>query len=319
MDKKMHKHLLSLVSVLAVLVLAGCGTDKIDEPVYTLDLEWGSRGTLPGQFIEPIGILISDGEVFVTDAGNSRIQVFSTEGKFLRTIGTSENGELGRPMHLGLIENDILVADYLLDRITRYTRAGVLVSTFGSSGTGPAEFDAPSSATVSSEGHILVADFYNQRVQELSSTGEMIREFGSPGVTGPDPGQFTYPTAVALTPEGGFVVADAYNHRVQAFDSTGEFLWKTPDDINWADTTNGRFNVATSVAVAGDGRVFVADFYNNRLQVLSSDGAWLETIDASNNGGVTLNHPTDVATDDKGGIYVVDFGNSRILKFVSSK
>jgi len=313
----MRKYFHFLFPVVLITLLTGCSPKENIPPGYTLALEWGSRGTESGKFMEPIGILVSGGEVFISDAGNSRIQVFSTEGQFLRTFGSSVDDELGRPMHMGSLDGDIFVADYITDRITRYSRDGNVLSAFGASGSSPGQFDAPSSATVWNRDHILVADFYNQRVQEMTSDGDFIREFGMPGETGPDPGQFTYPTAVSVTPDGGFVVADAYNHRVQAFDSAGTFLWKTPDDINWADTTNGRFNVATSVGVASDGRVFVADFYNDRIQILSPAGAWLETIDASNNGGTALNHPTDVAFDETGAVYVVDFGNSRILKFVT--
>jgi len=79
---------------------------------------WGEEGSGPGQFSNPIGIAIAGDEVFVSDAGNNRIQVFSLQGKFLRMFGRqgSVPGELGRPMHMDIREDKLYVAEYLNDR-----------------------------------------------------------------------------------------------------------------------------------------------------------------------------------------------------------
>jgi sugar lactone lactonase YvrE len=54
------------------------------DPVTESFAEWGTRGAEPGQFLEPTGIDLRGGEVFVADFGNNRVQVFDLEGKFLR-------------------------------------------------------------------------------------------------------------------------------------------------------------------------------------------------------------------------------------------
>ena len=307
---------LFLLASLAVSLL-GCQPSTPETPTYRFVKTWGQRGAEPGELREPIGIVISGEEVFVSDAGNNRIQVFDREGLFLRQFGSegSGPGELGRPMHLGVQGGTLYVAEYLNDRVQRFALDGTPQSSIGSAGAGPGQFDAPTSATVDADGRIYVADFYNQRIQVLSPEGDLVRQFGTTGEDGPEPEQFTYPTAVALFPDGGFVVGDAYNHRIQAFDADGAFRWMIPDDINWADSTQGRFNVATSVTVGPENHIYVADFYNHRIQIIGADGQFVSAFGSQGSGRGQFERPTDMAFDADGNLYVVDFGNDRIQKF----
>ncbi|MFV1981267.1 MAG: 6-bladed beta-propeller [Rhodothermia bacterium] len=303
---------------LAVSILfAGCQTGEFHPTGYEFEKSWGVRGEAPGALREPVGILVVGDEVFVSDAGNNRIQVYSLDGDFLRAFGSEGDGpgELGRPMHLGRSGQTLLVPEYINDRIQLFTLAGEALSTIGFSGSGPGEFDAPTSATVDSAGRIWVADFYNQRVQVLGPDGNFIRQFGITGEDGPDPGQFTYPTAVSIFPDGGFVVGDAYNHRIQTFDADGTFSWMLPDDMNWADTAAGHFNVATSVQVSPTSDIVVADFYNHRVQVISREGEFLFSFGSKGTGDGQFDRPIDAAFDGEGNLYVVDFGNDRVQKF----
>ncbi len=307
---------LFLLACLAVF-LPGCRPSAPEGPTYRFVKTWGQRGGGPGELREPVGIAVSGDEIFVSDAGNNRIQVFDRQGRYLRQFGSEGKGpgELGRPMHLGLQGRTLFVSEYLNDRVQRFTLDGTPLSSIGSAGSGPGQFDAPTSATVDAEGRIYVADFYNQRIQVLSPEGALIQQFGTTGKDGAEPGQFTYPTAVALFPEGGFVVGDAYNHRIQAFGADGIFRWMLPEDINWADTTQGRFNVATSVAVGPENDIYVADFYNHRIQIISEDGRFISAFGSRGSGPGQFERPVDMAFDTDGNLYVVDFGNDRIQQF----
>lgn len=148
-----------------------------------------------------------------------------------------------------------------------------------------------------------------------SNISEMIEQFGTAGEYGTAPGQFTYPTDVDVLPGGGVVVGDAYNHRIQVFENDDGFQWMLPKDITWADTTRGHFNVAAAVTVDSEGSIYVADFFNHRIQKLDSEGEFLLTFGAKGNDLGQFEHPTDFAIDGEGNIYVVDFGNDRIQKF----
>ena len=91
--------------------------------------------------------------------------------------------------------------------------------------------------------------------------------------------------------------------------------WGGPFAMNISGSRAGWFNVATGVEVGPDGYIYVADFYNNRIQKFSPKGKLLTVIGTEGNGAGQLKYPTDMALDDAGNVYVVDFGNNRIQKF----
>ena len=73
---------------------------------------------------------------------------------------------------------------------------------------------------------------------------------------------------------------------------------------------------ATPPTVGPEGNIFVADFYNHRVQKFTSEGKFLVSIGSEGKEPGQLNFPTDVAIDNEGNVYVVDFGNNRIRKFI---
>jgi len=290
-----------------------------EEPGYRFDLAWGEKGSGPGQFREPIGIALLGNEIYVSDAGNHRIQVFDHEGRFLRSFGKEGDGrgELARPMHIYAREGKLYVAEYLNDRIHVFSPEGESLALIGSSGSGPGEFDAPGGVAADPAGRLYVADFYNQRVQVLSPGGDFIRQFGMTAEKGIWAGRFNYPTDVDLLSDTDVVVADAYNDRIQVFAPDGEFerKWGGPFALNIPGGFNGWFRTATGVAVDPESNIFVADFYNHRVQKFSSRGHFLVAFGEQGSGPGQLERPTDAAVDANGNVYVVDFGNNRIQKF----
>src|SRR5206468_2376257 len=71
------------------------GVDNTDHKVRVLDLdsgkllsEIGTRGSGPGEFNLPRDATVAaDGQLYVVDGGNFRVQVFDVDGKFVRTFG----------------------------------------------------------------------------------------------------------------------------------------------------------------------------------------------------------------------------------------
>ncbi len=297
-------------------LVAGCQTDPssvptIDGQAYHFVTAWGVSGDGPAQLREPTGVAISGDTVFVSDAGNNRVQVFNRSGGFLYTIG---GDSLHRPMHLETHAGRLYVPSYLTDRILIYSSSGGYLDGVGRSGAAPGTFDAPAAVAVMREGRLAVVDFYNHRVQIIRPDGRADLILGT-GTAGSEPGQFSYPTDVAVLPDGGLVVADAYNHRIQAFDPSGVLRWVVPDDSAEASTDAGRFNVATAIAIGPDERVFVADFFNHRIQIFSGEGDFLSEFGTHGSGEGQFDRPADIAVDSEGLLYIADFGNDRIQVF----
>ncbi len=134
------------------------------------------------------------------------------------------------------------------------------------------------------------------------------------GQRGDEPGEMREPVGIAVSGDEIFV-SDAGNNRIQAFGADGAFRWMIPEDINWADTTSGRFNVATSVTVGPENNIYVADFYNHRIQIISEEGQFVSTFGTQGSGNGQFDRPSDLAFDADGNLYVLDFGNDRIQKF----
>jgi len=114
---------------------------------------------------------------------------------------------------------------------------------------------------------------------------------------------FNHPTAVAFCPKGSIYVSDGYaNHKVHRFSPRGELIH------SWGELGDGpgEFMNPHSIWVQPDGRVIVADRENDRLQVFSPDGQFLDIW----RGFVK---PLDIWGDASGRLYVTDLVPSLTL------
>ena len=151
---------------------------------------WGTLGSGPGQFNGPVGIAVDpQGNIFVADVANHRIQELSPSGKFVtqwHTVGSGvgETTETGFDLAL-----DAGGAVYVSEphpsgpgneRIEKFSASGQSLTHWGDSGTGPGQFNKPFCLTLDRNGNVFVVDSGNNRVQEFSSTGQYLHEWKGP-------------------------------------------------------------------------------------------------------------------------------------------
>ncbi|HZE97045.1 MAG TPA: SMP-30/gluconolactonase/LRE family protein [Planctomycetota bacterium] len=139
------------------------GNDRIQ--VFTREgvviRSFGSYGPEPGQFERPQAIAIAGDRIYVADAANHRIQVFTLAGKHLAAWG-----DLKYPYSVSFdTDGRLLVAEYGRHRVSKYTVDGTLVATAGQPGVGPADLNTPWAAIAIAGGRIAVVDSGNHRVQ----------------------------------------------------------------------------------------------------------------------------------------------------------
>ena len=132
--------------------------------------EFGQHGSDDGEFQRPSGVAWQDGQVYVVDAFNDRIQVFEDSGKFVRVIKLPEkSAPLEYPYDIRLDKkNQIYVIENKAARLTVMRLDGTIVGRYGRPGRGLDQFYQPWDLTVLSDGRILVADTGNHRLVELT-------------------------------------------------------------------------------------------------------------------------------------------------------
>ncbi|XP_032232348.2 E3 ubiquitin-protein ligase TRIM71 [Nematostella vectensis] len=174
---------------------------------------FGIAGGGDGCFNLPHGVATDPSDnIYVADSGNSRLQIFTPEGYYMRKVVSDQ---LNRPWGVAITpRGQIVTTDYNNHKVFVFHRNGKLDFCFGSRGDGDGEFNNPAGITIDSDGQFVVADRSNHRVQIFQPDGTFVTKFGGKG-TGD--GLMRFPTGVAVDKAGHLYVADTFNNRIQVF------------------------------------------------------------------------------------------------------
>lgn len=277
-------------------------------PCGTFLGKFGSQGSGDGQFVFPEAVGVDqNGNVFVADTEDHRIEKFTSTGTFLRQWGSmgGADGQFDSPEGVAV---DGAGSVYVVDannRVQKFDNNGTFLTSWGDAGSGDGQLSSPAAVAVDGNGNVFVADRFNNRIQKFTNGGTFLTKWGS---VGNGDGQFSIPDGVAVDGDGNVFVADQFNHRIQKFTSTGTFLAK------WGrlGLGDGEFSDLEGVAVNGDGDVFVADV--DRIQKFTNDGIFVTQWGSLGNADGQFNSALCVAVDGEGNVFVCD-GNHRVQKF----
>jgi len=153
-------------------------TDTLKGSVYVISLKnkklvmrIGKMGSDPGQFNRPTFLTVDrEGNIYVSDSMNARIQIFSPEGKLITMFGERGTtiGSFANPRGIAVdSDGNIYVADTLLSAIQIFNKKGQLLLVVGYYGTDRGEFAFPVDISISPDDYIFVSDSYNMRIQVL--------------------------------------------------------------------------------------------------------------------------------------------------------
>jgi iron(III) transport system ATP-binding protein len=138
-------------------------------PDGTFVLQFGSPGTEPGQFQRPSGIAWFDHKLYVVDAFNNRVQIFSEDGEHLGVLSDDPHATLYYPYDITVTpRGEFYVVEYGACRVSKFDPHGNLLGRFGSPGLGAGQFTTPWGITVDQTGRVFVADTGNRRVVGLT-------------------------------------------------------------------------------------------------------------------------------------------------------
>jgi sugar lactone lactonase YvrE len=278
---------------------------------------FGVNGPSEGQLKSPADVAIdAQGDLWVADRGNNRIQKFTNDGQFLTKFGSagSGNGQLSSPASVAIDpKGNLWVADKGNGRVQKFNPKGDYLAQFGSKGAGNGQFSSggPEGIAIDPKGNIWVSDTYAGRVQKFDENGNFLKVVGSKG-TGI--GQLGEPTGIDIGPNGNVWVADWQNNRIAVFDEAGEFV----KQFGSAGAGAGQFNRPDAIAVGSRGDVWVGDQNNGRIQEFDQNGTYLGQFGSqgSGQGQFSFAYPMGVATDSKGSVWIADTNNHRIQRWL---
>ncbi len=294
---------------------------------------WGGTvGTGPGQYNHPRGVAIGpEGNVFVVDSDNHRVQVFDANGSFLREWGSRcqldsdqgcvdpdgsgplsyGDGQFQEPWGIAVDDDGyVYVADTWNHRIQVFEADGTFATawgTYGQTATQAALFYGPRDVAVDASGRVFFTDTGNKRVVVTDREGTLLHQWGGGGIVA---GSFEEPVGIDIDEEGNIYVADTWNQRIQVFDPDYVFLREWSVDAWYGESVVNKPYLAVE-----NGKVYITDPEGYRVVVFSAEGELLATFGMYGFGTDAFSLPTGIDVDAMGFIYVTDTDGQRVIKF----
>jgi len=310
---------------------------------YIFITKWGEEGTEKGQFKHPTDIAVdSKNNIYVADSGNSRIQKFDDNGKFITEWGskgdiyelkTELNGYF-YAIH-GICVNDrddIYVVDSGNNRIQKFDSNGNFITKWvGDKEYGMRDICQPESIVVDSEDNFYVDRFLE--IMKFDSNGNFITKWMIGNQDGPYQGIHD----MVINSSGYFYaiyyfagdcdlwgqsIDEVSSHHTYIFkyDSSGKLLSRRGEygkkvHVNEIHVYSASIKSAWGMGIDRNDNIFVAETGENRIQVYDPNGVFLMEWGSKGSGDGQFRGPVDVAIDSLNNVYVVDYENCRIQKF----
>ena len=269
-------------------------------------LSFGKEGSGDGMFKYPRGVAVSDrDEILVADCNNHRVQVFDSNGTFLRFFGREGKnaGEFNYSVGVAINKDrNIFVADTNSHRIQIFSWEGKHLSSFGDEGSRDSQLAYPWGLSLDSTGNVIVADYGNKLIKIFTPDGRFVKKIGVQG-------SFSRPVHSVQCGEY-FIVSDSDEHCIKVFNREGHFQYK----FGKRGEQDGEFNYPRFLSVTQSKHLLVCDEYNHRIQVFELDGKFVGKFGNGSKLG-EFNNPYSVAILSNDQIVVSEFQNNRIQIF----
>ena len=182
--------------------------------------EVGRQGVNSGEFKNPRGLAISQqNELFVCDRDNDRIQVFSKNLEFIRSIDIravdTQRAQPCKPNDLTFDQaGNMYITDIGNNCIHCMTISGQFLLSFSSEGDGPGYLAGPESIHCDNKGFLYVTEYKNHRVSIFKLDGDFVSKFG---ILGSGDSELKFPMGIVTDEDGCVYVCELFNNRIQVF------------------------------------------------------------------------------------------------------
>src|SRR5665213_2507690 len=274
----------------------------------------GVHGTVAGAFDSPRGVAMApDGSLVVGDLGNSRIEVFSSDGTFKTAFGTrapaggvGKPGEFNEPSDVAVgPDSTVYVADAWDERIQKFDLKGKPLGEFGGARY---SFFSPRCITVDRAGNIYVADTGNSTVKVIDPAGRLIKTLG--GVGGGEGGLSREVFGVAVNSHGEIFVADHGNRRIHKYSALPSGAWIKDRKVpGWAASDP----FWPHLAVDRQDLIYAGDSGNGKIWVYDGDLNYRATLEGPQ-GQSPIAAIIGLAFSPAGDLWVADMGANKLLR-----
>ena len=306
--------------------------------------------------VAPFGVAVdSTGNVYVAEYGSNRIRKIDTSGKITTAVGDGNQGfagDGGAPNKVEMSLPTSVVVDssgnlYFTDSLNNRIRklAGGNVSPFAGNGVfsrsgdgnaaAAAQLNTPLGVAVgTSIGSGIAPTFYiadtANNVVRIVANG-LISNVAGTGTAGSSGDQLNGPQGLAVDSAGSLYIADTQNNRVRKVSggaiSTVAGSGTAGFGGDGGAATSAQLNAPFGVAVDAAGNLYIAEFSNNRVRKVSTNGN-IGTLAGNGVSGFSgdglqatsaqLNGPQGVAVDSAGNVYIADTANNRVRKVAAN-
>ena len=267
-------------------------------------LSFGTEGSSVQILNYPWGVAVNArDEIAVTDCLNHRVQIFNSDGNYLRSFGQqgSNAGEFKFPRGITFSKNgNVFVADKINHRIQIFSGEGEYVGMFGGKGSLDSQLYNPLGLSVDSDGNIIVADIGNKMIKIFSPDGKFLMKIGGQG-------SFTFPIHCVQC-DRYLIVSDYQEHCIKVFDRNGNFQYK----FGKHGSRDGEFNYPSCLSVNKSGHLMVCDTSNYRVQVFELNGKFVGKYGREGSNLGEFKSPQSLAVLSNSRIVVCDRNNNRI-------
>jgi glucose/arabinose dehydrogenase len=322
----------------------GSGTDQFDHPrdvgvdssgnVYVADTGnarivkldpsggWVTawRGPDTDRMGTPMGISVSNDQVYVADAGRQRVRVFTTTGTQLDVMSSNGACAFSQVRDADAdTQGNVYVANYTNNDVLKLNANGTCLTKWGTKGTAHGEFKNPYGVSVATDPvlgtqAVYVADSNNNRIQEFGTDGTFVAAVGQLG--SPDePGTLFGLRRVAVAPNGDLWAADMWAWRVERWDRSAsgyayvQTIGAQPPPL----TDSAVFNEVRGIDFDANGTILAMDTINERIVRMTKQGAILDACGERGWDPGEFNWPRGLAVDDAtGDVWIADTKQSRL-------
>ena len=266
------------------------------EPVLTAGKLGGGANELKAR-----GIAFDESTelMYVADCVNSRVQIVSLKGEFVRQFG---NDKLRAPWGIAVNNESIFATDVWHNALFQFRKKDFkLINRTGTKGNKEEELNYPQGLCIDTNGEVFVADCYNHRVCVFS---KLLKFKSCIGI-----GQLYFPTDVKLSADR-IVVLDVSPKCVHFFSREGHPLSSCVSK----GTEDSLIDFPTFFCLDSAGNIIISDCGSNAIKIYTESGQHIHTLGREGNGRGEFIGPRGVCISKLGIICVLSENRNYYLQ-----